>query len=140
MATKKTNTADRLAAIEDRLRQLEETIASSGFLPNSHNEKPRAAQEAAVEPWQHLVRRQHPWRRQLYIKGRNMTARQLVGSMMANQLNEEETAADFHLPVDAVREAFAYVEQNRELIEKELEIERLMTERGGVARGPQPVS
>ena len=37
-------------------------------------------------------------------------------------------------------EAIAYVESNRELLETEAEIERLMLKRGGVARGPQPVS
>ena len=69
-----------------------------------------------------------------------MTARQLVGSMKANQLDEAAAAADYHLPVEAVREALGYVESNRELLETEAEIERLMLKRGGVARGPQPVS
>jgi hypothetical protein len=96
--------------------------------------------ESPVAPWIHLVRRQHSWRKQLYLKGRNMTARQLVGSMRANQFDEEQAAADHRLPVDAVREAVVYVEQNRELVETEAEIERLMLRRGGVARGPQPVS
>jgi uncharacterized protein (DUF433 family) len=96
--------------------------------------------ETPVAPWTYLVRREHPWRLQLYIKGRNLTARQLVGSMKANQLTEEQAAADYRLPVEAVREALAYVEQNRELLETEAEIERLMLKRGGVARGPLPVS
>jgi uncharacterized protein (DUF433 family) len=90
--------------------------------------------EVLVEPWQYLVRRQHPWRKQLYVKGRNMTARQLVGSMKANQLDAEAAAADYRLPVEAVREALAYFESNRELLETEAEIERLMLKRGGVAR------
>jgi len=128
MAENNTHTPDRLDTIESRLRRLEERIDR------------REMREAAVEPWQHLVRRQHPWRQQLYVKGRNMTARQLVGSMKANQLDEAAAAADYHLPVEAVREALAYVESNRELLETEAEIERLMLKRGGVARGPQPVS
>ncbi len=128
MAENNTPTPDRLDTIESRLRRLEERIDR------------REMREAAVEPWQYLVRRQHPWRKQLYVKGRNMTARQLVGSMKANQLDEAAAAADYHLPVEAVREALAYVESNRELLETEAEIERLMLKRGGVARGPQPVS
>ncbi len=128
MAENNTHTPDRLDTIESRLRRLEERIDR------------REMREAAVEPWQYLVRRQHPWRKQLYVKGRNMTARQLVGSMKANQLDEEAAAADYHLPVEAVREALAYVERNKELLETEAEIERLMLKRGGVARGPQPVS
>ena len=128
MAENNTETPDRLNTIESRLRRLEERIDR------------REMREAAVEPWQYLVRRQHPWRKQLYVKGRNMTARQLVGSMKANQLDEQAAAADNRVPVEAVREALAYVESNRELLETEAEIERLMLKRGEVARGPQPVS
>ena len=128
MAENNTHTPDRLDTIESRLRRLEERIDR------------KEMREAAVAPWQYLVRRQHPWRKQLYVKGRNMTARQLVGSMKANQLDEAAAAADYHLPVEAVREALAYVESNRELLETEAEIERLMLKRGEVARGPQPVS
>jgi hypothetical protein len=128
MAENNTNSPDRLDSIESRLRHLEEMFDR------------REMREAAVEPWQYLVRRQHPWRKQLYVKGRNMTARQLVGSMKANQLDEAAVAADNRVPVEAVREALVYVERNRELLETEAEIERLMLKREGVARGPQPVS
>ena len=128
MAENKTHTPDRLDTIESRLRRLEEMIDR------------RETREVAVEPWQYLVRRQHPWRKQLYVKGRNMTARQLVGSMKANQLDEAAAAADNRLPVEAVREALVYVERNRELLETEAEIERLMLKRRRAARGPQRVS
>jgi len=128
MAENNNNTPDRLDTIESRLRRLEERIDR------------REMREVAVEPWQYLVRRQHPWRQQLYVKGRNLTARQLVGSMKANQLDEAAAAADNRVSVEAVREALAYVESNRELLETEAEIERLMLKREGVARGPQPVS
>src|SRR5712692_3325111 len=100
MAENNTNTLERLDTIESRLRRLEERIDRRGM------------REAPVEPWQYLVRRQHPWRKQLYIKGRNMTARQLVGSMKANEQGEEKAAADYRLPIEAVREALAYVEMN----------------------------
>ena len=96
--------------------------------------------ESHVEPWKHLVRRQHPWRKQLYVKGRNMTARQLVGGIMANEFDEATAADDYDLPIEAIREAQAYVQQNKELLESETEIERQMSKREGIARGPQPVS
>ncbi len=128
MGKNNTYTPDRLDSIESRLQRLEEIVDR------------RALRETAVAPWQYLVRREHPWRMQLYLKGRNMTARQLVGSMKANHLDEEAAASDSHLPIDAVREALVYVERNRELLETEAEIERLMLKRGDVARGPQPVS
>src|SRR5437016_13120656 len=108
MAENNIHTSDRLDTIESRLRRLEEMIDR------------REMREAAVEPWQYLVRRQHPWRKQLYVKGRNMTARQLVGSMKANHLDEEAAAADYRLPVAAVREALAYVQRNGELLETEI--------------------
>lgn len=127
MAENNSSMLDRLDTIEHRLRRLEERLDRKDM------------REAAVQPWQYLVRRQHPWRQQLYIKGRNMTARQLIGAMKANQLDEAAAAADYRLPVEAVREALAYVENNKELLETEAEIERLMLKRGGVSRGPQPV-
>src|ERR1700726_1686940 len=101
MAENNTDTPDRLDAIESRLRRLEERIDR------------REMREAAVEPWQYLVHRQHPWRKQLYVKGRNMTARQLVGSMKANQFDEAAAAADYHLPVEAVRGALVHFEGNK---------------------------
>lgn len=119
---------DRLEAIEERLRRLEERIDR------------QEVRESAVSPWQYLVHRRHPWRQQLYIKGRNLTARQLVGAMKANQLDEGKVAADSRLPVEAVREAVSYVEKNRELLATEAEIERMLLKRGGTARGPQAVS
>lgn len=128
MAENNTVMLDRLEAIEERLRRLEEKI--------DRNE----TRESAVQPWQYLVHRRHPWRQQLYIKGRNLTARQLVGAMRANQLDEEKAAADYRLAVEAVREALVYVERNRELLETEAEIERMMLKRGGTARDPQAVS
>jgi hypothetical protein len=98
------------------------------------------AGELPVEPWQHLVRRPHPWRKQLYLKGMNLTARQLVRGIRANRLDEEKASANYRMPVEAIREALAYVEENKDLLEAEAEIERLMLKREGISRGPGPVS
>ncbi|MFL5241333.1 MAG: hypothetical protein ACJ8FY_04440 [Gemmataceae bacterium] len=38
-------------------------------------------------------------------------------------------AADNHVPVEAVREALAYVESKKQLLETEVEIERTLSER-----------
>jgi hypothetical protein len=131
MAKKKTNgTLSRLKKIEDRLQRLETMVKREGGTER---------RETAVTPWRFLVRRNHPWRKQLYLLGRNLTARQLVGSMKANQFDEKKAASNYHLPVEAIREALAYVEKNRELLETEAEIERLMHKREGVARAHQPV-
>jgi uncharacterized protein (DUF433 family) len=170
MTKKSTATAQRLEQIEARLVKLEEMISSrvvvlppslprlrpfavlgSSSLNSSSEllalspevkEQRRRLRETPVEPWRHLVLRQHPWRKQLSLTGRNMTARQLVGSLKANGFDEQQAAANYRLPVEAIREAIAYVEQNQVLLQTEAEIERLMLKRGqeGMARGPQPLS
>jgi len=71
------------------------------------------------EDWTWLVRRPHPWRRQLSLKGRRITAGQLADQMGANHWTPEETARQFDLPVEAVLEAGRYVDAQAELIEAE---------------------
>ena len=112
---------------------------ANGALPEIQDRRSDTL-ETPVGPWQYLVRRRHTWRMQLYLKGVNMTAWQLVRSMKASGFNEQQAAEDYDLPVEAVREAVAYVEKDRALLDTETEIERLMLKRGGVARGPEPVS
>jgi uncharacterized protein (DUF433 family) len=60
---------------------------------------------------------------QLFIKGRNMTVWHLIGTLRANGMTKEETASDLDLPVEAVEEALAYYEENRAMIEAEVEAE-----------------
>jgi uncharacterized protein (DUF433 family) len=118
----------RLEELEKKILRLEEIIQTE-----------KGSAETPAPPWNYLVIRQHPWRRQLYIKGRNMTARQLVGGIKANHLDEATAAADYRLPIEVIREALTYVEQNKALLEAESEAERLLLKRGGAARGPQAV-
>jgi hypothetical protein len=96
-----------------------------------------APRERPVAPWQHLVARRHPWRKQLYLKGRNMTVRQLVGTVTANRFSEEQAAQDLGLPVEAIREAFAYFQANPEVIELDTAHERYLRKLRGEGRGPQ---
>ena len=133
---KKAGTTERLKKIELHISQLEKLIHEA---IGAWNQKSRSA-ETPVNPWLYLVRRQHPWRKQLYLKGRNLTARQLVGSMKANDLGEEAAAKNYRLPIEAIREATQYVERNLELLAAETEIERLMQKREGKTRVAQPVS
>ncbi len=69
--------------------------------------------------YKHLVARPHPWRKQLYLQGRNMTVGQLIAAMHANKLSLEETAEDFSLPIAQVEEALAYYEAHRDLVNAE---------------------
>ncbi len=83
----------------------------------------------AVEPlrfghYQYLVSRPETGREQLYLKGRNITAGQLVYKMRANQMTDEQAATDMDLPLEQVREAMAYYQIHRQLIESEIEEEK----------------
>jgi hypothetical protein len=48
-----------------------------------------APRELPVPGWKHLVKRKHPWRRQLFLAGRNLTVRQLVNTVEVNNWSEE---------------------------------------------------
>ena len=76
--------------------------------------------EAPSGGWTWLVQRPHPWRRQLWVKGRRIRAADVVGHMHANAWDPEETARQLHLPVEAVLESRRYVESNADLIDAEL--------------------
>lgn len=81
--------------------------------------------EANLPPdWQWLVERPHPWRRQLWIKGRKLQASAVWLDALANGLTTAEAAENWCLPLPAVEEAFAYSEANRMLIEAEADEER----------------
>lgn len=91
------------------------------------------ADSAPVEDreYRYLTSRPHPWKRQLFIKGRNMTAGNLVYTVRKEKMTVEAAAKDFNLPMDAVLEALHYVEHNRPLIELEvLEEKRRLADRG----------
>jgi uncharacterized protein (DUF433 family) len=82
-----------------------------------------ATRAPTLENYQYLVIRSHPWRRQPYLKGRNMTVGQLVATMQANDLSPEEAAEDLDLPLAQVREALAYYDLHRDLVDLELQEE-----------------
>lgn len=119
-------------------RDLEQTMANA----LSRIEQLEQAREAelAVGPWRYLVQRRHPWRRQLCIKGRNMTVAQLTGAMRANSLTAEQTADDYDLPLEAVQEAIHYAEQHAELLELEANEERRRLIENGYRLEPENLS
>lgn len=75
-------------------------------------------------PWQWLVERPHPWRRQLWIKGRKLQASAVWLDAQANGLGVAEAAENWELPVPAVEEVFAYCDANQALIQAEADEER----------------
>jgi uncharacterized protein (DUF433 family) len=89
--------------------------------------------------WRYLVARPHPWRRQLAIKGRNMTVGQLLSTLRANQLSPEQASQDLDLPLEAIHEALTYYSENRALIELEAAEERRRLTVRGHPLEPQPL-
>jgi uncharacterized protein (DUF433 family) len=91
------------------------------------------------EVYRYLERRPHRWRKQLYLKGRNMTVAHLVYDMRANRLTPEEAAEDFELPLEQVEEALRYYERHRDVVERDQDEERRRLESKGYAIDPPPL-
>ena len=82
--------------------------------------------------WQYLESRPSSWRKQLYLKGRKLTAFTVWSEMIANEDTISETAENWDLPIEAIREAIEYCETNQELLKSEAEEERRYLEERGV--------
>lgn len=105
--------------IEARLRGKRVIATDADTLPGAFEEPVIAGLEALGQERLWLVKRDHPWRRQLWIKGRNMTAGDLARTVAIEGWSAEEAAAQFDLPVEAVVEAQRYAEIARDLIAAE---------------------
>lgn len=78
-----------------------------------------ALQPIIFRSYQYLTARPHPWKKQLFLKGRNMTVGQLISTLKANNLTDEEAAEDLELPVEQVREARTYYQTHKTLVDME---------------------
>lgn len=88
-----------------------------------------------------LIARPHPYRKQLSLKGRNMTVGQLLASMRAEDMTAAEAAEQFSLPLEQVEEALVYYAANEELIDAEFredrrQVHEMEREAGGLALLP----
>ena len=98
-------------------------------LPGLFEEPVIPGLEEAMSPaWTWLVERDHPWRRQLWIKGRRMTAGDLARTVEIEGWPAERAADEFDLPVEAVEEAQRYLAANRDLVVAEEQENRLAAE------------
>jgi hypothetical protein len=91
---------------------------------------------AQDEDWQYLVARSHPWRRQLYIKGRKLLASIVWQDAIANEMTPEQAAENWNLPLPAIYEVIRYCESHRELLKLEADEERYRLEQKGVSLEP----
>lgn len=87
--------------------------------------------------WQYLEKRPHPWRQQFYFKGRRLRPFTVWITMQVEQMTPEEAAEDWDLPLPAVKEAIAYCEANRELLQQEALEEQQYLEEQGISLEPQ---
>jgi hypothetical protein len=110
-------------AMSDRLELVRAIVQSLQDTPQPEN-------------WQFLVSRPHPWRKQLYIKGRKLLAATLWQDMIANQMTPEQAAENWHLPLAAIHEAAHYCETHQDLLKLEAEEERYRLQEKGVSLEP----
>ncbi|MGK7954526.1 MAG: hypothetical protein AB4063_04580 [Crocosphaera sp.] len=89
--------------------------------------------------WQYLESRQNSWRKQLYIKGRKLTAFGVWSDMMVNGDTLEETADNWEIPLEAVQEVIEYCEAYQDLITAEADSERRYLEERGVPLEPKVI-
>ena len=119
----KTLTA-RVDDVASRMDQIEERMAANG-----------ATDEGSR--WQFLIARPHRWRRQLCIKGRNMTVGQLVSTIRANRMSPEQASESLDLPLALIGEAMTYYAENHGLIELEASEERRRLAQRGLLLEPK---
>lgn len=93
-----------------------------------------------TEQWQYLVERQHPWRRQLYIKGQKLRAFSVWQDMLVNDMTPEEAADNWDLPLAAIHEVIRYCESHQELLKMEADEERYRLEEQGVSLEPKTIN
>jgi len=88
----------------------------------------------APHPWKYLEPRPGSFYRQLFVKGKRIRARVLYGWTLCEdpKLTPEEVAAEFDVPVEAVREAIAYCESNPPELEQDYRREEALTEAMGM--------
>jgi uncharacterized protein (DUF433 family) len=87
-----------------------------------------------TKTWVYLERDPKSAYKQLSIKGRRIKARTLYGWYMSEEepLTIEQIAAEYELPVDAVKEAIAYCQSDPPEIRKDFEREERLMEATGM--------
>lgn len=84
-----------------------------------------------LKGWTYLVEHAHPWKKQLYIKGRKLPAAVVWSEMHVNKLSIEDAVENWDLPKEVILEVLQYCEAHKTLLEMEAaEEERLLREKG----------
>lgn len=75
--------------------------------------------------WKWLVQRDHPWKLQLWVKGRKLLASSVWNDIRANALSEQDAMKNWDLPAEAIAEINAYCQENVVLIQAEAAEEKM---------------
>lgn len=89
-------------------------------------------QGAGPSSWTYLVERPHSWKKQLFVKGRKLTAAQVWLDMQANRMTPSEAAENWDLPEEAIVEIGEYCESHGALLKMEADEEKLALSSQGV--------
>lgn len=125
---------DRLALINAIVRSLQDPSLQD---PSPQDSSP---QNNPTDTWQYLVARPHPWRKQLYIKGKKLLASTVRNDMIANKMSPEQAADNWDIPIAAIEEVMEYCDRHHELIALEAAEEGQRLEAKGVSLEPQPLT
>lgn len=87
----------------------------------------------AASDWTYLTERPHAFKKQLFVKGRRLTAAQVWLDMQTNRMSAEEAAENWELPLEAIEEIRRYCETHRDLVQMEADEEKLFLQAHGVA-------
>lgn len=74
--------------------------------------------------YRYLAQRSGSGYRELFVCGTSLRAQSLVSDMENEGMSAEQVAEIYHLPVDAVIEAAAYVHENEDFLAQERELDR----------------
>lgn len=99
-----------------------------------------AQRETERAEYTYLIARPHPWRKQLSLRGRNMTVGQLVATIRANGLSPAEASDNLDVPLAQIEEALAYYATHRALVDAELRDEKRRLQAKGYAIEPPAIS
>ncbi len=86
--------------------------------------------------WQYLEQRPHPWRKQLYLKGKRVKASVIYSDMIVNNETVEEAADNWDLPIAAIQEIIDYCQTHQELLKLEAAKERQIVLEGVTVEPP----
>ena len=93
--------------------------------------------QVEIDDWQYLAKRNHAWRKQLYVKGQKLLASTIWQDMTANEMSVEDAADNWNLPLDAIDEVVRYCESHQDLLKLEVDEERYHLVEKGVSFDPK---